>query len=88
MKFRCEETSDLPKVKNYEVKISSKNYDLPKASISGKMVNFNFPKISKVTKINCPELSTVTSNFLEFHGFRKRERDSCAINLWNEQKVS
>ena len=43
VKFRCEETSDLPKINNYEVKISSENYDLPKASISGKTVNFNFP---------------------------------------------
>ena len=88
MRFRCEETSDLPKIKNYEVKISSKNYDLPKASISGKMVNFNFPEIRKVIKKNCPELSTVTSNFLDFHGFRKRERESCAIILWNEQELS
>ena len=75
MKFRCEETSDLPKVKNYEVKISRKNYNLPKASISGKTVNFNFRKISKITKINCPELSTVASNFLDSHDFRKRERE-------------
>ena len=39
------------------------------------MVQFNFPKVSKITKIDCPELSTVTSDFLEFHGFRKRERE-------------
>ena len=75
MKFRCEETSDLPKVKNYEAKIRSKNYDLVKVRISGKTVNVNFPKASKITKINCTELSTVTSNFLDFHVFRKRERE-------------
>ena len=28
-----------------------------------------------MTKINCPKLSKVTSNILDFHGFRKRERD-------------
>ena len=76
VKFQCEKTSDLPKVKNYEVKIRGKNYDLPKASISGKTVNFNFLKVSKITKLNCPELSTVTSNLLDFHGVRKIERAS------------
>ena len=39
------------------------------------MVKFNFPKVSKITKIDCPELSTLNSNFLDFHGFRKRERE-------------
>ena len=75
MKFSCEETSDLPKVKNYKVKTKSKNYDLPKAIISAKTSNFNFPKVTKITKINCPELCTVTSNFLDFHGFKKRGRE-------------
>ena len=30
---------------------------------------------SKMTKINCPKLQKMTSNFLDFRGFRKRERD-------------
>ena len=37
------------------------------------MVNFN--KASKMTKVNCPKLSKVNSNFLDFHGFRKREKE-------------
>ena len=36
--------SDLPKVKNYDVKTIIKNHDLPKARISGKMINF--PKVN------------------------------------------
>ena len=50
-----------------------------------------------MTKINCPKLSKVTSNILDFPGFRKKrkkerekERESnlikkrfCANNLWN-----
>ena len=66
--------SDLPKVKNYEVKIRIKNHDLPKARISNKTINFNLHKVRKITKINCRELSTVTSTFLDIHGFRKRQR--------------
>ena len=66
--------SDLPKVKNYEVKIRIKNHDLPKVRISNKTMNFNLHKVRKITKINCRELSTVTSTFLEIHDFRKRER--------------
>ena len=65
----------MPNMKNYEVKIRSENYDLVKVRISGKMVNVNFPKVSKITKINCTELSTVTKNFLDFHFFRKRKRE-------------
>ena len=38
--------SDLPKVKNYDVKIRIKNYDLPKARINDKTINFDFPKIN------------------------------------------
>ena len=66
--------SDLPKVKNYEVKIRIKNHDLPKARISNKTINFNLHKVRKITKINCRELSTVASMFLDIHGFRKKER--------------
>ena len=66
--------SDLPKVKSYEVKIRIKNHDLPEARISNKTINFNLHKVKKVSKINCREISTVTSTFLEIHGFRKRER--------------
>ena len=66
--------SDLPKVKNYEVKIRIKNHDFRKARISNKTINFNLHKLRKITKINCRELSIVTSAFLKIHGFRKRER--------------
>ena len=66
--------SDLPKVKNYELKIRIKNRDLPRARISNKTINFNLHKVRKITKINCRELSTVTSTFLDIHGFRKREK--------------
>ena len=66
--------SDLPKVKNYEVKIRIKNHDLPKARISNKKINFNLHQVRKITKINFRELSTVTSTFLDIHSFRKRER--------------
>ena len=38
--------SDLPKVKNYDVKIRIKNRDLPKAKISDRMINFDFPKVN------------------------------------------
>ena len=34
--------SDLPKVRNYEVKNRIKNHDLPKARISEKTINTNF----------------------------------------------
>ena len=33
------------------------------------------PKVSKMTKANCPEWSTVSSSFLDFHDFRKRDRE-------------
>ena len=75
MKSRCKEMSYLPKAKNYEVKIRIKNHDLPKTRISNKTINFNLHKVRKITKINCRELSTVTSTFLKIHGFRKRERE-------------
>ena len=57
------------------MKIRTKNHDLPKARVSGKTTNFNFPKVSKITKISCLELSTATSSYLDFYGFRKRERE-------------
>ena len=62
------------KVKNYEVKIRIKNHDLRKARISNKTINLNLHKVRKLTKINCRELSTVTSTFLDIRGFKKRER--------------
>ena len=34
------------------------------------------PKLTKTTKINYPKLSIITSNFLDFHGIRKRERET------------
>ena len=49
---------------------------MDKVSTSGKTINFNFLKVNKLIKINCPELSTVTSNFLHFHSFRKRDRET------------
>ena len=67
MKFRCKKISDLPKGKKYEVKIRIKNHDLPKARASGKTINFNFPKVSKINKINCLEL--------ERERERERERE-------------
>ena len=66
--------SNLPKVKNYEVKIRIKNHDLPQARISNKTINFNLHKARKITKINCRELSTVTSTVIDIHSFRKKER--------------
>ena len=62
--------SDSPKVKIYEIKSRIKNHDLPKARVKDKTI-----KVSKITKMNCPELLTVTSSFLDFHSFRKRERE-------------
>ena len=62
--------SDSPKAKNYEIKSRIKNHDLPKARVKDKMI-----MVSKITKMNCPELLTVTSSFLDFHSFRKRERE-------------
>ena len=60
VKFGCKEMSDLPKGKNnYEVKIWIKKHDLPKARVSDKTINFNFLKVSKITKINYLELSKV-----------------------------
>ena len=48
--------SDLPKVKNYDVKIRIKNHDLPKARTSYKTITFNLNKVRRITKINCREL--------------------------------
>ena len=48
---------------------------MPKVRVSGKIINFNFPKVSKITKIGCLELSTATSSYLNFYSFRKRERE-------------
>ena len=48
---------------------------MPKASKSGKMINFNFSKVSKLTKIICPELSAVSSNFVDAQGLWKDERE-------------
>ena len=62
--------SDSPKVKIYEIKSRIKNHDLPKARVKDKTII-----VSKITKMNCPELLTVTSSFLDFHSFRKRERE-------------
>ena len=67
--------SDSPNVKIYEIKSRIKNHDLPKTRVKDKTINFNFPKVSKITKMNCPELLTVTSSFLDFRSFRKRERE-------------
>ena len=67
--------SDSPKVKIYEIKSRIKNHGLPKARVKDKTINFNFPKVCKITKMNCLELLTVTSSFLDFHSFRKRERE-------------
>ena len=66
--------SDSPKVKIYEIKSRIKNHGLPKARVKDKTINFNFPKVCKITKMNCLELLTVTSSFLDFPSFRKRER--------------
>ena len=67
--------SDLPNVKNYEVNIRIKNYDLPRSRITNKRINFNLCKVRKITKLNCKELSTVTNMFLDFHGPGKTERE-------------
>ena len=56
----------MPKGKNYQVKIRIKNHDLPKSRVSDKTINFDFPRVSKITKISCLELSTV---------IRERERE-------------
>ena len=62
--------SDSPKVKIYEIKSRIKNHDLPKARVKDKTII-----VSKIFKMNCPELLAVTSSFLDFHSFRKRERE-------------
>ena len=67
--------SDSPNVKIYEIKSRIKNHDLPKAREKNKTINFNFAKVSKISRMNCPELLTVTSSFLDFRSFRKRERE-------------
>ena len=54
--------SDLPKVKNYDVKVRIKNQDLPKARISDKTINFDFPKVNSA------------SIFLDLQTFRKGEK--------------
>ena len=79
VKFGCKEMSDLPKGKNnYEVKIWIKKHDLPKARVSDKTINFNFLKVSKITKINCLELSKVINSNYSFSWLllfqKKRER--------------
>ena len=67
--------SDPPNVKIHEIKSRIKNHNLPKARVKDKTINLNFTKVSKITKMNCPELLTVTSSFLDFRSFRKRERE-------------
>ena len=67
--------SDLPKVKIYEMKSRIKNHRLPKTRVKDKTI-----MVSKITKMNCPELLTVTSSFLDFHSFRKRERERERVN--------
>ena len=62
--------SDSPKVKIYEIKSRIKNLDLPKGRVKDKII-----KVSKITKMNCPELLTVTSSFLDFHTHRERGRE-------------
>ena len=42
--------SDLPKVKNYEVKIRIKNHDLPQARISKKRSTLTYTKPEKSLK--------------------------------------
>ena len=54
--------SDLPKVKNYDVKVRIKNHDLPKARISDKTINFDFPKVNSA------------GIFLDLQTFRKGEK--------------
>ena len=81
VKFGCKEMSDLPKGKNnYEVKIWIKKHDLPKARVSDKTINFNFLKVSKITKINCLQLSKVINSNYSFSWLllfqKKRERDT------------
>ena len=78
MKFQYKEMSDSPKVKIYEIKSRIKNHDLPKARVKDKTI-----MVSKITKMNCPELLTVTSSFIDFHSFRKREKGKkeCAVCL-------
>ena len=66
---------DSPKVKIYEIKSRIKNHELPKARVKDKTINFNFPKVSQITKLNCPELLTVTSTFLDFRTFAVSERE-------------
>ena len=61
--------SDLPKVKIYEIKSRIKNHDLPKTRVKDKTI-----KVSKITKMNCAELLTVTSR--ERHRERDTERET------------
>ena len=60
-----------------------KNLDLPKARVKDKTI-----KVSKITKMNCPELLTVTSSFLDFHSFRKRERERESLLVPNFSNLS
>ena len=53
--------------------IRFKNYDLPQVNESSKTAHLNFPKVKKMTKINCPKLAKVASNFRRF---RKRKRET------------
>ena len=57
--FPFKEMDDLPKVRK------SYNCDLPKVSKVAVTENFNLTKVSKMTKVTCPELIKVT-NLLDF----------------------
>ena len=70
--------SDSPKVKIYEIKSRIKNHGLLKARVKDKTINFNFPKVCKITKINCLELLTwlvVFSTFTVSEREKERERE-------------
>ena len=71
--------SDLPKVKNYEVKIRIKNNDLPKARISNKTINCNLPKVRKSLKQIAESYQQWQVRFLTFT-VSKREKDRERIN--------
>ena len=71
--------SDSPKVKIYEIKSRIKNHGLLKARVKDKTINFNFPKVCKITKMNCLELLTwlvVFSTFTVSEREKERERES------------
>ena len=79
MKFQCKEMSDLPKGKNYEVKIRIKNHDLPKARVSDKTINFNFPKVAKSLNKLPRVINSYQQRLVVFLTFtvseRERDRD-------------